>query len=34
MSRLAPPLDNAAIPRYNSNHHEHTIFCAYQIIKT
>ena len=29
-----PPLDNAGIPRYNSNHHEHTILCASQIPKT
>ena len=27
-------LDNAGIPRYNSNHHEHTVFCAHQIPKT
>ena len=26
-------LDNADIPRYNSNHNEHTIFYAYQIHK-
>ena len=29
-----PPLDNAGIPRYNSNHHEHTILHASQIPKT
>ena len=27
-------LDNAGISRYNSNHHEHTIYCTYQIPKT
>ncbi len=27
-------LDNASIPRYNSNHHEHTIFYGYQLTKT
>jgi len=30
----SPPLDNAGIPRYNSNHHEHTILHAFQIFKT